>query len=251
MSKVTGLLDPEARATFDAVLAKLAAPGMCNPDDETPCVDGQLSEESIQSDQRSQGQRSHDALKAASRAVLASGDLGQLNGLPVSVIVNTTLQELEAGSGQAVTAGGTLLPMRDVIRMASHAYHYLAIFDKHTKCTLYLGRTRRTASPAQRIVLHAKDRGCTPPGCTVPGYWCQVHHAVTDWGEGGETNIDDLTLACGPDNRVVKPGGWTTRKRKDGRTQWIPPPHLDDGQARFNKYHHPEEFLVKNDDEED
>src|SRR5262245_16241395 len=39
LSRVQGLLDPEARATLDAVLAKLAAPGMCNPDDEKPWVD--------------------------------------------------------------------------------------------------------------------------------------------------------------------------------------------------------------------
>ena len=50
-----------------------------------------------------------------------------------------------------------------------------------------------------------------------------------DWAKDGLTNIDDLTLACGKDNRLVKPGGWTTRKRKDGRTEWIPPPHLDSG----------------------
>ena len=30
-----------------------------------------------------------------------------------------------------------------------------------------------------------------------------------------------------------------TRKRKDGRTEWIPPPNLDTGQARVNNYHHP------------
>ena len=41
MSRFHGLLDPEARATLDAVFAKLAAPGMCNPDDEAPCVDGE------------------------------------------------------------------------------------------------------------------------------------------------------------------------------------------------------------------
>jgi hypothetical protein len=41
MSRIHGLLDPEARATIDAVLAKWAAPGMCNPDDEAPCVDGE------------------------------------------------------------------------------------------------------------------------------------------------------------------------------------------------------------------
>ena len=64
LSPITGMLDPQARATLDAVFAKLAAPGMCNPDDESPCVDGQPSETAIQGDTRSQPQRNHDALKA-------------------------------------------------------------------------------------------------------------------------------------------------------------------------------------------
>ena len=38
-------------------------------------------------------------------------------------MVTTTLQELEAGAGKALTGGGTLLPMSDVIRLASHAHH--------------------------------------------------------------------------------------------------------------------------------
>jgi hypothetical protein len=31
-------------------------------------------------------------------------------------------------------------------------------------------------------------------------------------------------------NRLVKDGGWQTRKRDDGTTERIPPPHLDRGQ---------------------
>jgi hypothetical protein len=38
MLRLTGWLTPEARATFEPVLAKLAAPGMCNPDDQTPII---------------------------------------------------------------------------------------------------------------------------------------------------------------------------------------------------------------------
>ncbi|MGE5694999.1 MAG: DUF222 domain-containing protein, partial [Candidatus Sericytochromatia bacterium] len=34
MSKISGWLDPQLRAGLDAVLAKLAAPGRCNPADE-------------------------------------------------------------------------------------------------------------------------------------------------------------------------------------------------------------------------
>jgi hypothetical protein len=244
MSRFHGLLDPEARATIDAVLAKLAAPGMCNPDDEAPCVDGEPAEEAVRGDYRSQGQRNHDALKAMGRSVLASGELGKHNGLPATIIVSTTLQDLQSAAGMAVTGGGTLLPMSDVIRLASQSNHYLVIYDKHTREPLYCGRAKRFATPGQRIVLHSLERGCTRPGCTAPGYWSQVHH-VDGWvAADGETNINKLTLACGPDNRLVEEGGWITRKRKDGRTEWIPPPHLDSGQDRVNKYHHPEEYLV-------
>jgi hypothetical protein len=140
------------------------------------------------------------------RSVLASGELGRHNGLPATIIVSTTLQELESGAGFAVTGGGTLLPMRDVIRLASSSYHYLSVFDKHTNVALYLGRSKRLASPGQRIVLHARDRGCSRPGCTASGYRCQAHH-VDGWAaDDGPTDIDKLTLACGPDNRLRKRG---------------------------------------------
>lgn len=53
MSALTGWLTPELRATVEAVLAKLAAPGMCNPNDDTPCVDGAPSQDAIDHDPRS------------------------------------------------------------------------------------------------------------------------------------------------------------------------------------------------------
>ena len=195
MSAISGWLNPEARATIDAVFAKLAAPGMCNPDDIEPCISGTPSQAAIQGDTRTGGQRNHDALLATARALLASGDLGQHNGLPTSIIVTTTLQELEAGAGRGLTGGGTLLPMSDVIRLGSHAHHYLAIFDKGKALALY--HTKRLASPAQRIMLHARDRGCTFPGCTVPGYQCQVHHN-DPYATHPVTDINTLTLPATP-----------------------------------------------------
>ena len=245
MSPINGWLTPEARATWDAVFAKLGGPGMCNPADESPCVSGTPSEAAIQGDTRSAGQRNHDALVAAGRALLASGDLGQHNGLPTSIIVTTTLQELEAGAGKALTGGGTLLPMSDVIRLASHAHHYLAIFHNGKALALY--HTKRLASPAQRIMLHAKDRGCTFPGCTVAGYHCEAHH-LNRYATHPETDINGLTLACGP-NHALADRGWTTRKNACGDTEWIPPPHLDRGQPRVNTFHHPEKLLREGDDE--
>ena len=245
MSKLTGWLTPEARATLEAVLAKLAAPGMCNPDDQTPVIDGTASHETAQRDTRSTAQRQHDGLNAALRAVLASGKLGQHNGLPASIIVSTTLKDLESAAGKALTGGGSLLPMNEVIRLARHAHHYLALFDQGKAIGLY--HSKRLASSGQRIVLYAKDRGCTRPGCDVPGYQCEVHH-ITPYAACRTTDVNNLTFACGQDHPLVEPGGWTTRKRANGNIEWIPPPHADHGQPRTNSFHHPEKLLADGDD---
>jgi Domain of unknown function (DUF222) len=242
MSRLSGWLNPELRAGLDAVLSKWAAPGMCNPADESPTVEGTPSREIIDRDARSAAQRNHDAFSAMVRSTLMSGELGSHQGLPVTIVATATLEDLQAKSGVARTAGGTLLPMRDVIRMAAHAYNYLLIFDKAKRCELFKGRTTRLATPEQRLVLYATERGCTHPGCDVPANWCQVHH-VNDWRRGGPTDIDSLTLACGPDNRLADHNGWRTRKNARGETEWLPPPHLDRGQPRTNTYHHPEKLL--------
>lgn len=247
MSPISGCLTPEARATIDAVLAKLAAPGMCNPIDETACVEGSPSQRAVGNDTRSVAQRNHDALIAGGRALLASGELGKHNGLPASIIVTTTLRELEAAAGRGLTGGGTLLPMSDVIRLARHAQHYLCIFDKGKPIALY--HSKRLASPGQRIVLYARDRGCSRPGCTVPGYYCEVHHC-NPYAKCPNTDVDDLTFGCGSDHPLAEEG-WTTRKNAHGDTEWIPPPHLDYGQPRINRFHHPEKLLRDDDDEDD
>jgi Domain of unknown function (DUF222) len=248
MSELRGWLTPEARATLEAVWAKLAAPGMGNPTDDTPTVDGAPSQQAIDADARSQAQRQHDALNAALRALVASGELGQHNGLPASIIVTTTLAELEAAAGRGLTGGGSILPMSDVIRLARHARHYLAIFDNGKALALY--HTKRLASPAQRIVLYAKDRGCTAPGCTVPGYYSEVHHVV-GYAVCGCTDVNNLAFGCGTQHAIVQPGGWSTRKNANGDTEWIPPPHLERGQPRTNSYWHPEKLLRTDEDDDE
>src|SRR5208283_3879175 len=98
MSRLSGMVTPDLRAAIEAMLAKLAAPGACNPDDELPVVDEVPSEDAVRRDHRSAAQRNHDGLLAGIRGLIASGKLGQHNGLPVSIVVTTTLKDLEAAS---------------------------------------------------------------------------------------------------------------------------------------------------------
>ncbi|MGV0872540.1 DUF222 domain-containing protein [Mycolicibacterium sp. XJ879] len=236
-------IDPEARAYVEILLAKLARPGMCNPADPSPAVDGEPDPAAAATDTRTTGQRNHDAIKAGLRALLASGKLGQHRGLPVTAIVTMTLQQLEAAAGVAMTGGGSTVPMEVALRMAAHAHHYLYIYDQNCGRPLFLGRSKRLASADQRIVLHATDAGCTMPGCDQPGYHADVHHVI-EWNAQGTTDIDRLTMVCGTDHANTGPTDeqWQARRRYDeqslGQTLWYPPKSVDPSrQPRANRYH--------------
>lgn len=138
----------------------------------------------------------------------------------------------------ARTGGNTALPMRDLIRMATGAIHYLAVFDEHTGRPLYLGRQSRIATADQRIICYARDGGCTRPDCLAPGYHCEVHHSP-DWHPDGRTDADALFFACGPDHAAVTEGRIHTTVTEHGRLAWT------DGTTppRINRAHHPDEML--------
>ena len=265
---VQGWLDPEAAAYLTTITGVWGAPGINNPADPEPIhnpslnplddaeaeIDTSEEPDALQGrqdqqaaanrDTRTVAQRNHDALKVALRELLMSKRLGRHGGLPVTVVVSTTLAELEAGAGIAVTGAGIRMPMNDLIRLASHSFHYLTVYKHHTAEPLYLARTSRLATKAQRLLLYNRDRGCTRPGCTAPADYCEVHHAKADWQHGGHTDAPDLALGCGPDNRLVGLG-WTTSIDPDtGRVHWHPPPLMNTGQDTLNHHFHPEELLV-------
>ena len=89
--------------------------------------------------------------------------MGQHRVHPVTVIARTTLAELNQAARAvtnpdipmpppARTGGDTALPMRDLIRMAADAIHYLAVFDNHTERPIYLGRQARIATADHRLL---------------------------------------------------------------------------------------------------
>jgi Domain of unknown function (DUF222) len=238
MSRLSGLLDPEARAYFEAIEAAVR-PGRHQPDNTEPQAH----------DQRTPAQRCHDALKLGLQTAIASGKLGAHRGHPVTVIATTTLADLDRAAravadpsvpmpSPAHTGGGSRLPMRDLIRLAAQAIHYLAVFDEHTGRPLYLGRQKRIATADQRLICYARDRGCTRPNCLESGYRCEVHHSP-DWAAGGRTDADKLFFACDCDHDGASRGDWHTVVTDNGRLGWTD----GSGPPEINHAHHPEELL--------
>ena len=176
---------------------------MCNPADDEPCISGTPSEAAIQGDARSAGPaqpRRPDRRcprPAGLRRPRSTQRPTRQHHRHHDAAGNGT------GAGKALTGGGTLLPMSDVIRLARHAHHYLAIFDKGKALALY--HTKRLASPAQRIVLYAKDRGCSSglPRARLPLRGPPPH----PYANCHTTDVNDLTLACSPTTRSPTKAG--------------------------------------------
>ena len=109
----------------------------------------------------------------------------------------------EAGMGGSLDAPGTALPPSAALRISELATTLLG-----TRIPLAAGRTARTATPAQRRALAARDKGCIIPGCGIPAEACQTHH-VEDWAAGGDTDLPNLALLCWAHHRQVDLGMWT------------------------------------------
>ncbi|MGU3293074.1 DUF222 domain-containing protein [Williamsia sp. M5A3_1d] len=258
MSKLSAELDPKTRAMLDVLLDTWATPGMNNPDDpespagsySDPGTDRDQADAAAERDTRSAPQRRHDAFSAMLGWFIESGTLGSHRGSPAQVVATMTLTELEKLVGVATTMSGGDIPVADAVELAKKKSALIAVLDPQ-EVPLYLGRTHRLASAAQRIAESLRDRGCTHPGCSVPPSWTQSHHG-TDWAKGGLTDIDQLVQACPEHHAMVGDGPerWQTvivqHGPYRGRCGWIPPAAIDpDRQPRINHLHHPDELLAQ------
>ena len=222
---LTGELTAPATAVWSTILDSLAAPA--------PAADGQP-------DPRTGGQRRHDALYDAGQRLLRTGDLPDSGGTPATVIITMTLHDLTAGDGLAATEHGPI-NVADALRIAAEADIIPVVLDDGGGIIGY-GRTRRTASPAQRFALTARDRGCSFPGCDTPPAWTQAHHVIA-WADGGLTNLENLTLVCGFHHREFEQRGWQCHI-DDRVPWWTPPAWIDPAQTpRRNETHHLDRLL--------
>ena len=223
---LSGDLTAGCTATWQTILDALTKP--------SPAADGQR-------DPRTAAQRTHDAFHDAGQRVLRTGDLPDSGGTPATVIITMTLNDLEARAGQATTEHGGGITIAEALRIAAEA-DVIPVVLNDAGGIIAHGRTRRTASPAQRFALTARDGGCSFPGCDTPPAWTQAHHIVA-WADGGLTNLENLTLICGFHHREFERQGWVC-DLIDRVPWWTPPTWIDPAQTgRRNETHHLDRLL--------
>lgn len=218
MVAIEGRLTAGLGAQVRALLSPLARPAQT-------IVPGPRGGDQVVPDPRHYGQRIHDALETATAMLLRSGGLPTTGGTPATVVVTIDHQSLLDATGTGVTSDGTVLSVRELLRIATEAEVIPAVLSSGG-AVLDLGRSRRIASRAQSLALIARDRGCSFPGCTAPPEWADRHH-ILDWSKGGMTDLDNLTLLCRFHHTHFEQQGWRCRLNDQRLPEWIPPRRLD------------------------
>ena len=164
------------------------------------------------------GQRMADALELLLTRPGGNEDDGPSRGTRLLLIADYDVITKELG--KARLADGTPLPTQEIRRLACDAEILPALFRGASQ-PLDLGRSRRIASPAQRVALIARDRKCV--GCGASAAWCQAHHIIP-WQPGGPTDLDNLVLLCSRCHHKVHDNGWRVRRGPTGQHLLRPPP---------------------------
>jgi hypothetical protein len=171
------------------------------------------------------------------RQALRTGELPQSGGVPATVLITLTAEQLRTGRGLAATSTGQQLTVAEALRLAGQSDLALLFADAAGK-PLNLYRSRRIASASQTLALIARDKGCTFPGCTMPPEWTEKHHVVP-WRDGGRTDVDNLCLVCDYHHDHHLREGWRAQMRQ-GQPHWLPPSWKDPEQKPIRNHHfHP------------
>ena len=118
-------------------------------------------------------------------------------------------------------ANGSPITIDAFRELAVEANILPAMFNNKTQ-RLWLGRSQRTASDAQRIALTARDKHCI--GCGTDPLWCRAHH-IKYWSHGGTTDIDNLTLVCDRCHHKIHDNGWQIHKHPTTKKLELKPPN--------------------------
>lgn len=156
---------------------------------------------------RTPAQRRLDALV---ELVLASGEAGSLPH--VKHIVHLVIT---AETGHAEFLDGQPVPPSYLEHLDTASAQIVAHVADGKGRPLWLGRRKRLASVDQWLHLIVRDRGCTD--CDAGPAHCEAHH-VSEWNEGGPTDVDNLELKCHNDHGLAHRK--TGRRNRGPRQAW-------------------------------
>lgn len=220
---LTGRLLPEVAATLDALINAVTSPRVAEND---PAFSSAVSGNEARN-------KRHDALATILNVASRSADLPSLGGAPITVMIQTSVEDLEWRKTGVVHSNQGPVGVSNVAVLHAACSGSVQFFaaDRAGKL-VSLGNQQRAFTAHQRRAILARDGGCVIPGCNVPGAWCEVHH-VTPHALGGPTHTDNGVLLCYYHHRHIESSGWNVRMR-DGVPEVRAPQWKDRTQEWFS-----------------
>lgn len=145
---------------------------------------------------------------------------GPQRAAPASLLIISEYDPATGEFGQPRLDDGQPVPPEELVRFIDDADVYTAFADAEGQ-PLWLGRSQRSASLAQRIVLAARDGGCI--GCKSPSERCEAHH-IQHWTDDGPTNVDNLVQLCPDCHHLVHDCNWQVYRDPGSRHRIKAPP---------------------------
>lgn len=139
---------------------------------------------------------------------------------PASLLIISEYDASTGELGQPRLDDGQPVPPEELERLLANADVYTAFADADGQ-PLWLGRSQRSASLAQRIVLAARDGGCI--GCKASSERCEAHH-IQHWQDDGLTDIPNLAQLCPGCHHLVHDCDWQVCRDHRGRYRINAPP---------------------------
>lgn len=142
---------------------------------------------------------------------------GPLAGIGIVI----TTEELDGHHGGHRLDDAAPIGPGELDRFCCDAGIYRTVLRNGTEL-LDLGRTVRTATPAQKRALAIRDQGCVVPGCDRPPRDCEAHHVIW-YRNGGHTTINNLVLLCRRHHRQTHHHKWHIELRTDQTLKFTKP----------------------------
>jgi len=153
---------------------------------------------------------------------LPTDGLPQGGATGATLVVRFDYTTLIEGIKPATLSTGTRLSAGQARQMACRMGLIPEVFAGQS-VPLDMGRSKRLFTPAQKLAIAARDRGCTAPWCDRPPEWTEVHHHRQPWAKGGTTDLADGMLVCSHDHHILHDQGWNIRLAHDNVIEWQPP----------------------------
>jgi uncharacterized protein DUF222 len=177
-----------------------------------------------QTDARTADQRRADALVDVFARVLGDSDLPEQHGQRPAINVTVPISTLLGCDEQPADLDGygpiTAALARRIAGDPTGTWRRL-ITDEDGQILDY---ARRTYRPPANLTDHviARDTTCRFPGCRRPARRCDLDHDQP-WGDGGETNSDNVSALCARHHNAKHHAGWQVKHRHDGSSAWTSP----------------------------